>query len=131
MYSEHLVWREGAGEPRKLLETFEKIPRGFVAPGGPALDGTRVMLVQGARYDLALEAEPEEYTLAICHVLDSIFGSEEDRVTVFIDVRRGLGWPNPSAIKLLPFIQACARIISDNYPERLARLPLGALHIEL
>lgn len=124
MYVGQQRWRQGQGDPEALRKTFSKVPFGFVASGSvDALDGTRVMLVQGARYELET-AEPQEYTLAICHVLDGIFEREEDRVTVLIDVRRGAGWPNPPAIKLLPFIRACAQIISDHYPERLSRLIL-------
>eukprot|EP00435_Cladocopium_sp_Y103_P029476 s464_g7.t1 len=106
MYVGQQRWRQGQGDPEALRKIFSKVPFGFVASGTvDALDGTR-------------------YTLAICHVLDGIFESEEDRVTVLIDVRRGEGWPNPPAIKLLPFIRACASIISDHYPERLSRLIL-------
>ncbi|CAK8992978.1 unnamed protein product [Durusdinium trenchii] len=97
MYAEHKRWRKAQGDPELLKRIYSKIPFGFVAAGKvEAVDGTKVMLVQGARYEL-MTAEPEEYTLAICHILDDIFATEEDRVTVLIDVRRGEGWPNPPA----------------------------------
>ena len=45
---------------------------------------------------------------------------------MFLEIGTKLSFQT-EAIKLLPFIRACAQIISDHYPERLSRLWLGHL----
>ena len=45
-----------------------------------------------------------------------------ERLVVLIDARSSKGWPNPSALKLVPFLRACASTIPDNYPERLRKV---------
>jgi hypothetical protein len=40
---------------------------------------------------------------------------------MFLEIGTKLSFQT-EAIKLLPFIRACAQIISDHYPERLSRL---------
>ncbi|CAK9114462.1 Peptidyl-prolyl cis-trans isomerase [Durusdinium trenchii] len=60
MYAEHKRWRKAQGDPELLKRIYSKIPFGFVAAGKvEAVDGTKVMLVQGARYEL-MTAEPED-----------------------------------------------------------------------
>eukprot|EP00913_Durusdinium_trenchii_P025780 g24195.t1 len=48
MYAEHKRWRKAQGDPELLKRIYSKIPFGFVAAGKvEAVDGTKVMLVQG------------------------------------------------------------------------------------
>ena len=42
-------------------------------------------------------------------------------LTVLIDVRGGVGWPNPNGAQLLPFIQSTSSLLLSLFPERLAK----------
>jgi len=119
-FAKHLQWRQDEGSAESLLSAYRKVPKHFVTAGGQAAnDGSSVIFVEGARYNFSAAA-PEEYTLAIAHVLDTIFLSDEDRrLTVLIDCRAGDTWPNPSAFRLLPFFTIVARVLSFHYPTRM------------
>lgn len=121
MYAEHVRWRGGAGQPQLLAEAFERIPSFWIDSnfdGNFASDGSRIILLSGARYDLSIAAS--DYTSAICHTLDRTFGeNQQAQATVIVDARAGEGWPNPGALKLLPFLRDAAFTIPNHYPERL------------
>ena len=77
----------------------------------------------------------ETYAMAIALYLDRKFSRDSlELATVFLDVRPGMGWPNPPAIQMLSFIRATSRILHAYYPERLAScilypLPRAAMWI--
>ena len=128
MYREHVRWAAAEGASDKLARAAEAIPKNWIdsSHGGVARDGTRVVYVQGARYDLTLA--PEEYTHAICHVLEATTrATSEEKVTVLLDVRTGDGWLNPPAQKLLPFFKHMAKVVPNHYPERLKRVVIYPL----
>lgn len=121
MYEEHVRWRRAEGAAERLAEAAAGAPRRWAAAGGEAKDGTMILFVQGARYDLS--TSPESHTSAICHTIDSMLPPEvSGQLTVLVDVRSGVGWPNPPAAQLLPFFRDAARVIPDHFPERLRRL---------
>jgi len=120
-YGAHLEWRRGPGAPERLLQAARAVPQGFVRVGGAALDGSAVVLVQGARFDPAIASE--EYVLACSQAMDMATPSgSEGSATILIDIRPGEGWPNPPATKLLPFFRALCKGLPANYPERMGRV---------
>ena len=90
-------------------------------------DNTRILQIFPARLDLSLAAA-HTYSLAAALYLDRRFSrSIEEKVALFVDVRGGKGWTNPSPLSALPFIRSTAALLGDNYPERLRRLVLFPL----
>ena len=90
-------------------------------------DNTRILHIFPARLDLSLAAA-HIYSLAAALYLDRRFSrSIEEKVALFVDVRGGKGWTNPSPLSALPFIRSTATLLGDNYPERLRRLVLFPL----
>eukprot|EP00804_Cyclotella_cryptica_P000556 CCRYP_009967-RA/>CCRYP_009967-RA protein AED:0.06 eAED:0.06 QI:110/-1/1/1/-1/1/1/231/228 len=81
----------------------------------------RCIQVLPPRVDTSL-ANHSTYALAIAIYLDRVLDRDSDeKVTLAIDVRVGKGWANISAFKLLPFIKATTKLVSELYPERLER----------
>lgn len=121
MYRSYLEWRQDTGSTQNLSDAANAIPTKLFRHCGQALDGSPLLLVEGARYDANIE--PEKYVLACAHAVDSRLSSDDDRkLTVLIDVRPGEGWNNPPALKMLPFFRSCADVLSNNYPERVQRV---------
>ena len=99
-----------------------------------ARDGTLLLHVIPAQVNKKIAAS-ETYALAMALYLDRKF----DRrclglATIVLDVRPGVGWPNPPAYNMLPFIRATSRLLHRYYPERLAKcilypMPRAALWI--
>merc|ERR1712032_954479 len=50
-----------------------------------------------------------------------------EKVTVVIDIRSGTGWPNPSAVSIVPFIKLVVGLLNTYFPERLNRCILYPL----
>jgi hypothetical protein len=125
MYEGHMAWRGEQGKPCNLAAASDLV-RGFWLHGGDeiqvARDGTRVLFMQAARIDMG-EATLECYMCAVCFTLDKLLreGNQEP-LTVLLDTRPGVGWPNPPARKLLPLILQAAEILPKHYPESLRRL---------
>lgn len=82
-------------------------------------NGNRIFHLLPAQMDAAL-AKPPTYALIIVLYLHQMLKREEDeRINVCIDVRAGLGWPNPKIFKLIPFIKTMASMLMALFPERL------------
>ena len=64
----------------------------------------------------------EFYTNVFAYYFDRQFDRESDeKVTLLIDVRPGIGWPNPPALEMVNFIRPVARTLYDLFPQRLHR----------
>ena len=90
----------------------------------PRCIGTRIMHILPFRLDLSIATAPT-YSLAAALYLDRCLSRcSTERITLFVDVRGGRGWSNPTPWSTLPFIQSTASLLGSNYPERLERLVL-------
>ena len=66
---------------------------------------------------------PEQHALAVAALLDENLARDSlDQITVCLDVRGSEGWPNPPAYTMLAPVQAIARLLLDNFPERCRRI---------
>jgi len=123
MYRAHLEWRKGEGSKENLLQASRAIPPKYIRRAGRAIDGTPILIVQGALYDP--DIKPETYVLACAHLLDSTLSPEEDtKMTLLIDTRPGEGpdWHNAPAHSMLPFFREVIRVMAANFPERAQRV---------
>ena len=118
MLSNHLAWREA------------NLPRPPPPAGRPewshwhgrAIDGTRVLHTTPAMCDLKA-ATAEEYLLDFAQTIDSeLDRSSDEMITILMDTRGGTGWPNPPAPQFVTLARLGAKVLSDNFPERLAKL---------
>jgi hypothetical protein len=61
--------------------------------------------------------------LAVAFYLDcKLDRHSEETMTIFLDTRAGIGWPNPSAVNMIPFIHKVSKQLETLYPERLEYL---------
>jgi hypothetical protein len=62
------------------------------------------------------------YAVAVALYIDrKLPRDSNEKVSVVIDVRGGVGWRNLHASKLLPFIQTTTKLLLAMFPERLSR----------
>jgi len=106
----------------ELAAARQKIPEFFIRPcPGKALDGTPILLVQGARYDKATSTE--EYVLAVMDELErALCRDDTTQWTVLLDIRCQEGWANLAATEMLPFFKALNTMATEHYPERIHRV---------
>jgi len=84
------------------------------------VDGNRILQLLPAQLDTKLATE-ETYALTIAFYLDrQLDRNATERITVFVDVRGGHGWPNPPARSVVPFIKGIIAVLEANFPERLS-----------
>jgi hypothetical protein len=106
----------------RVARTFSGEPS--AADGGGACrcqDGHRVIRIAPGRMDDRLVAL-ETYSLAIALYIDrKLRRDSRELITVVIDARGGIGWPNPHAAQLVPFIQHTSELLLSLFPERLGR----------
>jgi hypothetical protein len=70
-------------------------------------------------------ATAETYGLAVSFYLDSkLDRSSDEKMTVFLDVRAGEGWPNPVAFRMINFVRKVMNMLQAHYPERCECLVL-------
>ena len=70
-------------------------------------------------------ASAETFGLAIALYLDrKLDRSSDEKMTVFLDVRAGEGWPNPVAFAMVNFVRKVMKILQAHYPERCESLIL-------
>ena len=125
-YKSYVKWRSEEGSAEALVKAAapaERDGRGVFATLGGFVgeERDRLLLVEGARLDLSVD--PKSYVAALCRRMDEALSREDSsRVVVLIDTRSGRGWPNPPALKLVPFLRLCASSIPDRYPERLRKV---------
>jgi len=121
MYEAHVAYKAAHPEEERVA-AHQKIPDNFIRPcPGKAIDGTPIMMVQGARY--ATTATPEDYVLGVMDELErATSGDELTKWTIMLDVRCQEGWANEAATEMFPFFKACNRLVSEHYPERIHRV---------
>mmetsp|Transcript_33714 Transcript_33714/g.95930 ORF Transcript_33714/g.95930 Transcript_33714/m.95930 type:complete len:229 (-) Transcript_33714:325-1011(-) len=120
-YEQHLAWLRGAGAPERRMAAARAVPPKFARLAGRARDGTRIVLLQGGRYDSAIDAE--DYVLACAEAVEAAVSRDDDeRVTVLIDARPGEGWPNPAAPKMVAFMRMATVVLPAQFPERIQRV---------
>ncbi|CAK0896460.1 unnamed protein product [Prorocentrum cordatum] len=109
LYPNELAWRSADGSPENLAAAAASVHPQFVRAHGTALDGSKIILVQGGRYDSSIDVD--KYVLTCPHVLDQIVRPDsDDLVTLLIDVRPHTGWPNPPAPTMFPFFKKAAAL---------------------
>jgi hypothetical protein len=70
-------------------------------------------------------ATAETYGLAVSFYLDSkLDRSSDEKMTIFLDVRAGEGWPNPVAFRMINFVRKVMNMLQAHYPERCESLVL-------
>ncbi|CAK0792503.1 unnamed protein product [Prorocentrum cordatum] len=125
MYEDYVRWRASEGRSEVLAQAWASLPA-YVFSGvteqGPALDGTGVLFMELARYDV--QAQPASvYVQGVCHLLDQALPPDaQGQITVVIDTRAGPGWPNPNPLQVKPFLQEITQILTQRYPERCRRI---------
>jgi len=125
MYENYVRWRADEGRPDVLAQSWASLPPCIfsgVAEQGPALDGTGVLFMELARYDV--RAQPVSiYVQGACYLLDQALPPESQcQITVVIDTRAGTGWPNPTPLTVKPFLQEVCQTLTQMYPERCRRI---------
>jgi CRAL/TRIO domain len=84
-------------------------------------NGHRIIHVTPGKMDDRL-VPLETYALAIALYMDRRLSRDNcELVTVMIDARGGVGWRNPHAAHLIPFIQHTSALLLSMFPERLGR----------
>lgn len=146
MYERHLAWRGAEGQPEVLAKAHARVPPRWVDYGSDgkrvALDGTRVIFARPAKADFKL-ATAEEHALDLAYVLDQSLAEDQRayerlppegvrvkrsadpdpfQVTVLVDCRPGEGLPNTQAPQMMEFFRLCAKLLQDQYPERLRKM---------
>lgn len=82
--------------------------------------GGRVLLCLAAMWDPSL-GSTAEYTLAIAAFLDGHLARDSDeRITILVDCRGGVGWPNPPPS--LSHSRDIAHMLRAHFPERMLRI---------
>jgi len=121
LYKDDVAWRSAEGSPENLAAAAAAIPPQFVRAHGTATDGSKVILVQGARYDSSIDVD--KYVLACFRVLDQVVSrpDSDDLVTLLIDVRPHTGWPNAPAPTMFPFFKQAAAL-ANSHPAQSGQL---------
>jgi len=115
-YEEHHSKDDDDDDEKKKDDDSQQPPR--------CIFGTRIMHILPFRLDLSIATAPT-YSLAAALYLDRrLSRCSTERITLFVDVRGGRGWSNPTPWSTLPFIQSTASLLGSHYPERLERLVL-------
>ena len=124
LYENYRAWRAGAGSADELAAAAAPVDSDgrdrFVQFGGTqGVD--RVVLVEGARYDV--DVDVDAYVAFVCRKLDGVVSSDDARrLLVLVDCRPQEGWRNPAVYGHVPLIRALSNVVPDMYPERLARV---------
>mmetsp|Transcript_20583 Transcript_20583/g.23310 ORF Transcript_20583/g.23310 Transcript_20583/m.23310 type:complete len:411 (+) Transcript_20583:270-1502(+) len=85
-----------------------------------SLSGHRIAHIIAAMLDQQL-APQEFYSACVAAYFDFKMDRDSlESIVVLIDVRGGIGWANPLAPSLVPFIKLSAKDLSNVMPERLA-----------
>lgn len=122
---EHLVWRAA---------NFPRAPSGrptWAHWHGRAIDGTRIVHANPAKIDMELGSN-EDYVLDLCELLEKELDRESDEtMTVLLDTRGGVGWPNPPITQVVPFAKQAISVLTANYPGRLERIVIYPVPLAL
>jgi hypothetical protein len=100
-----------------------RVIRMYQQKDGPVCDyhGNRIFHIVPALMDDKL-VQTSTYALATALYLNrQLDRTGLERVTVCIDVRAGLGWPNIHAVRLVPFMKVTTMLLLSLFPERLEK----------
>ena len=117
------VWLLPLYNPAKTIN-IQLLPRiaRFHCNGGYELrtkDGQRILQFFPAQLDWSL-ASIQIYTAVIAlYMYKHLDRHSDETIFILIDVRAGHGWKNPPAFDCIPFIKYLAKILEQNFPERL------------
>lgn len=132
----------GRKSRKQRSETKQEIPQLLFyheIDGKPLCDSQGHLVLQHlpARISLA-DHSWETFATALALYLDRKLDreneSQQQLVTLLIDVRPGTGWPNPPAIQMISFIRHVAHFLHQLYPGRLHQcilypIPKAAIHV--
>mmetsp|Transcript_12360 Transcript_12360/g.23160 ORF Transcript_12360/g.23160 Transcript_12360/m.23160 type:complete len:371 (+) Transcript_12360:71-1183(+) len=116
----------GGGSSMKQFSGIKTLPR-IVKFGDEesgqlfSSDGKRIAHVLPGLIDKDI-APLGFYALCVAIYMDLKFDrNSNEYIYVFIDVRAGKNWPNPSASSLIPFVKSLTKNLSDTMPERMCK----------
>jgi hypothetical protein len=109
---------------RQREERIKEIPQLLFSPSlndRPITDSKGNLLLHHLPARIDLKAHSIEiYASIFALYLDrKLSRDDENTITILIDVRPGMGWPNPPAIHLINFIRQVAHLLNELYPCRL------------
>lgn len=105
----------------KSIQTLPRIVKFGDESGLYTRDGKRIAHVLPGLIDKDI-APLEFYALCVAIYMDLKFDRNSDEnIYVFIDVRAGVNWPNPSPSSLVPFVKNLTKNLSDTMPERMCK----------
>lgn len=118
MWRAHAAWRAQHLPPAKQLG--RELPKHCYILDRRCRLGGLIVFSNAALHDPRLGSF-EEYNLAIAQFFDeNLPRDSSERVTIIADCRGGEGWPNPPAS--ISHARSLARMLRDNFPDRLNRL---------
>lgn len=118
MWRAHAAWRAQHLPPAKQLG--RELPKHCYILERRCRLGGLVVFSNAAMHDPKLGSY-EEYNLAVAQLFDEHLSRDSpERVTIIADCRGGVGWPNPPAS--ISHALSLAKMLRDNFPERLNRL---------
>ena len=90
---------------------------------GHAVDGTPILHVYTAMVDLSI-GSPADYANDLMAVVDANLPRDSETfITVLVDTRGSIGWPNPSPNRnMVKLGQVCGRMLGAHFPERVVRI---------
>lgn len=105
----------------EIKGTINTLPQVATLPKALDVEGKRIVHIVPGKIDERL-ASLKVYSYAIAIYIDLLLDrNSEEKITVAIDVRGGVGWRSLHATKLVPFIQHTSTLLLAMFPERLHR----------
>lgn len=133
-YENHLAWRN-LSKAEELEEARDELPEWISRGHFVAKDGSAAIFLQMARTDC--QKPTELYFKALCCAIEEVvprhdYVEQFEKITILIDTRGHLGWPNPKPHELLPLLRMCSRQLPLHYPGVMKRIvvypvPLAAV----
>jgi hypothetical protein len=122
---DEVIWNHAASFAAKHVGFKLKDPMPRILRFGESFDwtsknGNRVVQVLPGLIDTAI-APLEVYVLCSSLYLDlKLDRNSMEQIVVLVDVRAGIGWPNPPPTSLIPFAKQLSKCLADIMPERLS-----------
>ena len=106
--------------PNRSTQKISAVDILYLNNGPPfAIDSTRICHVMPGLLN-PQEATAAEHARRVAVYLDENLSRESmEKITVIVDTRAGVGWANPSPLKILPFIKLLGGWLNNLFPERL------------
>ena len=118
MWRAHVAWRAQHLPAAKQLG--RELPKHCYILERRCRLGGLIVFSNAAMHDPKLGSY-DEYNLAVAQLFDEHLARDSsERVTIIADCRGGVGWPNPPAS--ISHTRSLAKMLRDNFPERLNRL---------